>query len=596
MSNKTHSTLSRCGVWSLLLWLAIGAAPLHAELAARLERDRIAEGETVRLLVEAPGRVAGQPDTGPLSQDFEVLGVASGSQVNIINGRMDARTTWTITLSPKRAGALTIPPLQVGDEQSPPLTLQVSDAPVAADAAAGSPLFIETELDAGEPYVQGMVRYKARLFIGAKLADGTLSDPQPDNALVRRLGEDRKYTLERAGRQYNVVERSYAVFPQVSGELVIPAPVLDARVVNRASTRRGPLTDFFGSDPFGDVFATTRPVRVRGEARTLTVKPRPAQASGTHWLPAEQVELAESWQPEAGEIRVGEPLTRTLTLRARGLTGEQLPDLAPARADGFKVYPDRAAADTRDDGRSVLGERVQSIAFVPTRAGRFTLPAIQLHWWDTQSDRERTAELPPREVEVLPPAGARGAVAPADVAQPMPAADAEAARPGGQGPAMPPRPVTDAIATAEPAAWRWSSLVFAVLWLATLGLWWRERRRQPSSQTDAPQHGAPASPTRRKLRQAFAEACAANDPVAARRRLLAWAAAHWPDAPPRGLTDLAGRLDDKAAQAALAELDRVLYSGSAQDWSGRALAGALTRLPKPRPAPADARLLPDLYG
>ncbi len=360
----------------LALWaLVIAAMEIQAGLIVRLDRDRITAGETARLMVEAEGQVSGSPDTGPLTKDFDILGVASGSRVNIINGRMDARTTWTISLSPKRSGKLTIPPLELNGDKSQPLTLLVSEAPVATGPTAGNKIFIETEVDRSDPYVQGMVRYRVRLFHRVKLADGSLSEPRLDNALVRRLGEDTEAIVERGGRQYRVIERQYAIFPQVSGELILPAPVLDARVPEKSSRRRGPFQGFFGRDPFDDpffggsplddMFTTTRPVRVRGQAQVLKVRPRPDQISGSQWLPAESVLLIENWQPEDDKVRVGDPLTRTVTIRARGLTGEQLPDLDPGRLGEFKVYPDRAKTNTRNLDQSIEGEKSRSIAFVP---------------------------------------------------------------------------------------------------------------------------------------------------------------------------------------------------------------------------------------
>ena len=112
------------------------AMPVQAGLQARLDRDRIAEGETVQLLVEADGQVSGTPDTRPLTKDFDVLGIASGSQVNIINGRMDARTTWTISLAPRRDGNLIVPALELNGEQTNPLALDKDKTSAAQESAA----------------------------------------------------------------------------------------------------------------------------------------------------------------------------------------------------------------------------------------------------------------------------------------------------------------------------------------------------------------------------------------------------------------------------------------------------------------------------
>jgi hypothetical protein len=586
----------------LLLWLIVGQA--QAALTARLDRDRITEGETVRLQVEAQGQVSGSPDTTPLQTDFEVLGISSGSRVNIINGRMESSTSWTISLSPKHGGKLTIPSLELDGEQTRPLTLLVSKTPVASDATGGSPIFIETEVNPSDPYVQGMVRYRVRLFYQAKLLEGSLSEPEPNNALVHRLGKDREYSAERNGRRYQVIERRYAIFPQASGKLELPAPVLDAKVPDQSKQRRSPMQDFFGRDPFiggsrlGDMFTSSRPVRVRGESKMIQVRPRPAQAASHPWLPAQSVSLSESWQPEGGELRVGDPITRSITLRARGVTGEQLPELEPGQVDGFKVYPDRPQVATQDLDQTVQGEMIRNIAFVPVRPGRFTLPPMQVHWWDTDSDRERMVELPEHRVKILPAAPGQVQTAPPSTTpEPTPENRSPQSAPA----QMPPQPGVLNIGSGagkggllHAGFWPWISLLFALLWLATLGVWWRSRS-QAKSQVKVGERNA-ANENAAKAKARFQSACRANGARQARYSLLDWAAAHWPDDPPRGLDELAQRLSDQTIRQALSELDQALYAGTARSWDGSALAKALTKLPKPGRTAGGKAVLPGLYA
>ncbi len=83
-------------------------------------------------------------------------------------------------------------------------------------------------------------------------------------------------------------------------------------------------------------------------------------------------------------------------------------------------------------------------------------------------------------------------------------------------------------------------------------------------------------------RRALRQACATDDPQAARGALLRWARATWPQAPPMGLLDLARRLDDAALATAVAALDRSLYARSAQPWRG---AGLWTRAERALVAP-----------
>ena len=592
----------------IVLLLVCWSGLAQAELNALLNAGKISMGDTVQLQIEAQGQLTASPDTEPLNKDFDVLGVASGSRVNLINGHMEAHSTWSITLSPKRSGRLIVPALELNGEQTQPLTLQVSEVPVMDGAAGGNPVFIETEVDRSDPYVQGMVLYTLRLFYEVKLMGGRLSEPQLDNAMVHRLGKDKEYYTERDGHRYRVLKRQYAIFPQASGKLELPAPVLEARIPDTSTKRNSLLQDLLSRDPLmngsrmGDLYTATRPIRVRGAAKTLQVRPRPAQMQARHWLPAENLILVESWKPERSELRVGDPLTRIISLKARGVTGEQLPELDPGYVDGFKAYPDRSQADTIELDQGIEGEKTQHVAFVPLRPGNYTLPAVRLHWWDTNSDRERLAELPERQVEVLPALAGQGM--PGQTAtisepslrstpEPLAAADPSLARQIPQPADVASR--TESRLLSDAGIWPWFSLLFAVLWLVTLLIWWRGRGHVPRVQPGNGQNpGREADAAQARSR--FLSACRANDAGQARRSLLEWAAAHWPDTPPAGLDELARRLDDPQLIEALQALDRTLYRGDSQGWDGSVLAQRLGKLPKQKLSTGDRSPLPDLYA
>jgi len=134
-----------------------------------------------------------------------------------------------------------------------------------------------------------------------------------------------------------------------------------------------------------------------------------------------------------------------------------------------------------------------------------------------------------------------------------------------------------------------------VLWLITLVIWWRSRpgSPEPHQQQSRPSGQAAAAGA---ARSRFQAACCANDARQARRELLDWAAAHWPDAPPAGLDELARRLDDLRLAQDLRELDRILYRGDTQSWDGKELAQRLGKLPKQKPPTGGRSPLPDLYA
>ena len=424
--------------------------------------------------------------------------------------------------------------------------------------------------------------YTVRVFYTVNLANASLSDPQAENAVIRSMGEDRNYSDVRNGVAYQVVERQYAIFPQTSGELVLNAPILDAQVPERTSQR-----DYF----FDRMMMGTRPVRLRGDPYILTVRPRPDENVGPNWLPAESVELTETWQPEPGQLAVNEPLTRTITIKASAMAGEQLPDLELPEIDGFKIYPDRTQAETHDLPNNVIGEKTLRIAYIPAQPGNYTLPPITLNWWDTKTDQQRVATLPERVIEVKPAENTQHTSV-----QPIQSHELQSADTSNKtinDNALLSMPGAETVSKANDTVWFWISLAFAALWLVTLGLWWRNRRAPmtPPEKNTRPINTENAN----KARKQFLSACRNNDPKLARQTLLQWAAMYWPQSPPAGLDDLALRLDNEEASAALTVLDSALYQNNGASWDGRKLAQAINKLPEQTRESEEKVVLPGLY-
>lgn len=591
----------------LLICLWSAAAAQAQELQAQVDRTRVGEGESLRLLLRAEGQVSGAPDLSPLQQDFEILGQSQSSSISIVNGRTSSSQEWQIGLLPRRSGQLEIPSLQLGNLRSRPIGLEVVPAAQAAlpDAAGTvAPVLIETELEDPDPYVQGLARYVVRVLSRVPLQQAGLGEPQGEGLLVERLGEDRSYSAQRNGQQYNVVERRFALFPQRSGDIEISAPLLTAQIPDDNGRRRGgrdPFGDFqsfFGRSPFAGIdnlFQATRPLQLRGQAQTLRARAQPGSAASP-WLPAESLSLNESWSPEPDQPRVGEPLTRTIAITAQGLTAAQLPDLVPSVPAGFKLYPDQPQSETRSEGDTLVAQKTIKLAYVASQAGDIELPAVRLAWWDTAADMQREATLPARTIHVLPAVGTTAQAPWTPPAEPTVAAGQPAQPEISSAPADDDRAGSPDIMPY--GYWPWLAALFLLAWLVTLSAWWRTRRQLPAASPE-PTAGSRQQvvPRPDTARDALRRACNERDPRAARSALLQWAQAVWPTDPPRRLDQLAQRLDP-AASAVLRELDRQLYGGDGALWDGAAAWSVLGKvlIEESRPGPAASPdPLPGLY-
>ena len=179
------------------------------------------------------------------------------------------------------------------------------------------------------------------MFRSVATANASLSDP-PDvsgaTAVVEKIGDDKSYDTRRGGKAFNVVERRYAIYPQGSGNLTIEPVVFQGQISNGMS---------FFSNPFG---RQPRTVVVQSDPITLNVRAIPKTFTGGQWLPARDITLSEEWSQYPLKFKVDEPLTRTITLTARGLTSSQLPELPKWQSPDFKQYPDQPKLE--DDKKS----------------------------------------------------------------------------------------------------------------------------------------------------------------------------------------------------------------------------------------------------
>ena len=551
----------------------IAIAPLHAATpAARawLDRDTMHLGETVTLNVETEGDAGGQPSFSALSQDFSMLGTQSSQQVSIVNGSSSAKTVWAVGLEPKHAGRITIPALTVGSAQTAPIALTVLAQPAGAQGKPGDDVFLEVTAEPLTPYVQQQVRYTVKLYFSFGLTDGNLSEPQAYGIVVQRLGQDKSYLATVGDRRYHVMERHYALTPEKSGALELPALAFRGNALDAA-------------DPTG-FFSRPRTISARSDAVQLQVRPKPATWTSDPWLPAESMLLKDDSELPT-EIRVGDPVTRTIRLQAQGLGFEQLPELNLTAPEGAEIYPDKPDTRTRDDGTWLYGERVRKFAFVPTKPGTLTIPGMSVSWWDTAHDRMQTTELAAHTLTVLPPAGKTTNGAAAATASP---ADGEAANVAPSSPSImtptPARPTSVRV-------WQVLAALGFLLWLATLALWWRSRRADPIAAANAP----PASGISAQ-RAAFLRAAALGELAGAERALVAWARSERPDV--RNLGELAVHLHDSAQRDALAALQRARYAGASAQGVGsqleRAFKGGFAWT-RPAAASKNASPLPALY-
>ena len=560
-----------------ILLLVLSVFPVvsgAATITVQPDRNPVVLQESFQLLFEAVGKVDGDPDFSALEKDFQVLSTSTSTSMNIVNTNITRIKQWRLTLLPLKSGNLTIPAIAFGKDKSPQTNLTVEQQRAASTGPDAPDIFIEVEAAPESAYVQAEVVYTVKLYRSVATANETLSEPamSAGSAIVEQLDADRSYDTVIKGRRYAVFERSYGIYPQVSGNLLIPPVRFQAQLSS---------TSLFSLDPFS---GGTKTVVRQSEPVELQIEPIPAAWRGGHWLPAAQVKITEQWSTNPVELLPGEPVTRTLALSAQGLTSSQLPELEELFPGDFRQYPDMPVLENTGSADGMTAVRRQKSAIIPAQAGEYTLPELSLPWWNTETQTMENAVLPERQVRV-----AALAAAPADSMQGLPPSlsrgQALQSQAGGQAPAgvpdLPapgsgagdtagglPGPVETAVVedTAPPGAsiWQWLTFILAAAWVITLVYILKQRKAGP------PAAGQARNGRLGEAVKDIKHACRDNDPQQAKTALLQWAGAHPSGLPATSLGDLEKYSSGELALE-IGNLSRVLYSRTTDPWNGAPL-------------------------
>ena len=561
--------------------LMLIAASAQCAVRATVDTTSVGENATVELMLEHDGQTSAEPDLSPLKQDFDVLSTSRSSNVQFVNGSMTSSVRIGLSLSPKHSGQVRIPAITWGSDRSDPIVVNVNGGsqgnPQTQNASpASGRAFLRTSIEPRQSYVQAEVDLTVRVYSAVPLYHADLEIPSNSDVLVQQVGADRNETAVEDGERYQVVERHYELFPQRSGSLTLSGPVLDAQIAvqNRMDPFGNSFKDFFGNQRFGGAFTTVKPIRLHGDDIALNVLPRPAAAGSEYWLPARDVTLQGEWRPAQGQIKVGDPVTLDLHLKAQDLTAAQLPDLNALLKlpQGLKAYPDQAKLTNDTQDGKLVGQRDQSIALIADRAGVFTIPALSVHWWDTKANEAREATLPARTLSFAADATSASSSAPLVTAP-------SAAVPAREKTRGPNPSATQTPDSGSSKTWFWVSVSLAALWAMTLIAWYLSRRRSP--RLPAPTQEKRATTTA-DARRRFGDACRRNDARAARSSLLEWIGASNADRRPVSLRAFARDADQPRLSRLLDDLDRACYAGGA--WEGVALLEALNQLPASQPS------------
>lgn len=533
-----------------LILVSAGSAWAQS-FTATVNRNQIPEGETFLLTLSLSGaKTNSSPDLSVLNQDFTTYSVSNALQTNIINGKVDQSQQWNLVLMPNKTGSLSIPSIKLDNYATQPITLEVRPAgseintPSAGGTQPGK-FAIAGKINNKNPYVQEQIIYTLKLTDrGGLQGEAPYFESEDDGAwIIKSLGAPEIHSQIVNGQTIRELIFKYALFPQKSGKLQVPAAKFRGFYLTK-ETRNDPFGRFFNDDIFlggfgmTDVFATKNPIFLSTKPIDIDVKPA-AETAGDWWLPAQDVRLHAQFDAGKPEFKVGEAVTRTVYLQATGVIDSQLPEVDFPQAAGLKQYPEKPEFSMKvQNGQVIATEKIANV-YIPGESGELTLPAVSVPWFNVKTNQPEIARIPEQKIIV----GGSAAPALPPAAAPAPTVSAENSQTAG--------PLTQSRIYALLAA----AFVFGLVFCFLLMRFFAGRKPHAAAVSSInPQKDIPAAARAKDLRRL-------------RDALLLWAQDRYPDERIFSLSDVERLVHTQIFSCELEKIDEALYSKSDAEWN-----------------------------
>ena len=361
----------------------------------------------------------------PELKDFSIdMGPSRSSQTSfqMINGRTSRSSsiTFTYILSALKAGTYTIPAATAVVEgksyHSKTISIKVipgtggggqasaqgggGDSRMrmqdAGSKITGKDLFITVTADKKRLYEQEAVvlTYKVYSLVNLSQLAGGMPDLEGFHTQEIPLPQQKSLKMEsHNGHTYGtVVWRQYVLFPQRSGKLTVPSIKFEAIVVQQ-NRNVDPFDAFFNG---GSAMVEVKKTLV---APSLTLQvdplpsPRPAGFSGA----VGRFNISGTLTPD--ELKANDALTFRVTVSGNGNMKLMKAPVVNFPKD-FETYDAKVTDMTKVGHTGVTGNKVYDYLAVPRHPGKYTIPAAEFCYFDTDTKSYRTLKTESFDIEV----------------------------------------------------------------------------------------------------------------------------------------------------------------------------------------------------
>ena len=398
--------------------------------------SRVEAGENFRVSFKVTTQDVDDFRSGLHSTDVvEVIAgpyTSSESSFQMVNGHTSSSSsiTYTYTLYAAKSGVYNIPAAQarVGGKQisSRPAKVTVvgsaqgrgNNSPkmheddnypphmkVAGSAISGRDLFIKVSANKRKVYEQEpiLLTYKVYTLVDLTQLEGKMPELTGFHTQEIPLPQQKSFHIERVnGKPYRTVTWSqYVMYPQMTGKMEIPSITFKGIVVQQ-NRSVDPFEAFFNGGS-GYVEVKRNIVAPSIKIDVLPLPHKPANFSGGVG------KFNISAQLNKNELKAGDPLSLRIVVGGIGNLKLIKQPVVNFPKDWDKYDP-KVTDKTKLTSNGLEGNMIYDILAVPRNQGHYTIPPVELTYYDTSLNQYKTIKTQSFEIEVAKGDGSRSSV------------------------------------------------------------------------------------------------------------------------------------------------------------------------------------------
>lgn len=398
--------------------------------------SRVEAGENFRVSFKVTTQDVDDFRSGLHSTDVvEVIAgpyTSSESSFQMVNGHTSSSSsiTYTYTLYAAKSGVYNIPAAhaRIGGKQisSRPAKVTVvgsaqgrgNNSPkmheddnyqphmkAAGSAISGRDLFIKVSANKKKVYEQEpiLLTYKVYTLVDLTQLEGKMPELTGFHTQEIPLPQQKSFHIERVnGKPYRTVTWSqYVMYPQMTGKMEIPSITFKGIVVQQ-NRSVDPFEAFFNGGS-GYVEVKRNIVAPSIKIDVLPLPHKPANFSGGVG------KFNISAQLNKNELKAGDPLSLRIVVGGIGNLKLIKQPVVNFPKDWDKYDP-KVTDKTKLTSNGLEGNMIYDILAVPRNQGHYTIPPVELTYYDTSLNQYKTIKTQSFEIEVAKGDGSRSSV------------------------------------------------------------------------------------------------------------------------------------------------------------------------------------------